>query len=497
MEDWREGSQNLKLLMHRFFRTQDFSASTDVTFQLPDGSEEKAHKIILGVSSEVFYTQFFGRWSDKTVKKVIVADDFESDTFRIMIQCIYNSGRVPHLEINEYLDLLKAANFYLLQEVIDECNEKLCEHVKSLEIQELIDWTHMVSQQSIHDKVYESCKEAILANLSNIIKEEKWDCIISKVQNDLLEDLEDTKVWKGDAYQNLQVLKRLCSLELDNLFPDRVIKFNSTLELYFESNDKYQEFILDKFSYNVSFRDPDDSSYVRFDDKLKDHLNSIETQDSLLSKMYSLIKKDGLDLDLEFDWDEDSYDIRDLEENGMNWDNQEEKHVDHYWLLLEFAILHKLENLSAHCYLRLYYIMLHSVPPTLAHFINRASETPGGEEPFKLGILVFVNSTVDWRWYSEPYVDKDIRLRSRHRRQIESAWGEAFNSFNEKAMCVICEQLNKSLADYLPAGVEMFREVIQIWCEIHSSSPEEASKKFEMMFGAVVGSVSNNSNGGT
>ena len=165
MEDWRNGSQNFELLIQRFFRSEDFNSSTDVTFQLPDGSEMKAHKIILGVSSEVFYKQFF-EWAEKTAEKVTVTDDFESDTFRIMIKCIYNSGKVPDLEINDYLDLLKAANFYLLQEVIDECNERLCEHVKSLEIQELIDWTHMVSQLSIHGQVYESCREAILSKLN-------------------------------------------------------------------------------------------------------------------------------------------------------------------------------------------------------------------------------------------------------------------------------------------------------------------------------------------
>ena len=192
MEDWREGSQSLELLMQRFFRSQDFSDSTDVTFQLPDGSEVKAHKIILGVKSEVFYSQFFGQLADKTVEKVTVTDDFGSDTFKRMIKSIYNSGKVPDLEINEYLDLLKVANYYLLQEVIDECNKRLCEHVKSLEIQELIDWTHMVTQLSIFDQNYKSCREAILAKLSRVIKEEKWDCISSKVQNKLLEDLEST-----------------------------------------------------------------------------------------------------------------------------------------------------------------------------------------------------------------------------------------------------------------------------------------------------------------
>ena len=127
---------------------QDFTIaqlcdSADITFKLTDGSEVKAYKIILSVSSEVFHSQFFGPLADRTVETVKVDDSVDSKAFRIMIESIYNSGDVPDLEISEYLDLLKAANFYILHDLIGECNWKLCKYVESLEIQELIDWTHM------------------------------------------------------------------------------------------------------------------------------------------------------------------------------------------------------------------------------------------------------------------------------------------------------------------------------------------------------------------
>ena len=249
MADWRDGTggQNLAFLMIKFYNSRDFNASTDVTFKLPDGSELKAHKIILSVSSEVFYSQFFGPLADKTVDTVKVLDTIESDAFRRMIESIYNSGNVPDLETNEYMDLLEAANFYLLRDVIDECNKRLSERVKSLEIQELIDWTHMVSKLSIHDKVYESCRETILAKLSRVFKEEKWDCISAKMQNKLLEDIEHIEMWKGDAYRILKVLNRLSSLEMNNLFPDRIKKFNFNMKSYFESGKKYHAFILERF----------------------------------------------------------------------------------------------------------------------------------------------------------------------------------------------------------------------------------------------------------
>ena len=72
-------------------------------------------------------------------------------------------------------------------------------------------------------------------------------------------------------------------------------------------------------------------------------------------------------------------------------------------------------------------------------------------------------------------------------------WIEAIKSFNEEAIKTISDQI-KSLDEH---GAEAIRMGIQIWCKTHSSNPEEASKKFEMMVGAGVGSVSNNSSGGT
>ena len=391
------GSQDLKLLMQRFFWSQDFNGSTDVTFKLPDGSESKAHKIILAVSSEVFYSQFFGPLADKTVDTVNVAEDIDIDSFRIMIESIYDSGDVPDLEINEYLDLLEVANFYLLHDIIDECNTKLCEHIRSLEIQELIDWTYTVSKLSIHDQVYESCGEAILAKLSRVIKEEKWDCISTKVQNKLIQDIEYTDVWKGDLILHLQVLKRLTSLELNSLFPKIIMKSNTNLESYFESSEDFHEFILNRFKSKITSHSRDliwlDNDMLG--EKLKNHLDSIETQDSVISDMYSLLKGDGLDLDRQFQWDKDYFTmqwIERLEGNGFDWDKQEDK--EHYWRLLEFARIHQLDNLADHCYLRLSDLILDSFPENLAQYITRASITPGGEELFKLGIHVFVEFNV-------------------------------------------------------------------------------------------------------
>ena len=487
MDDWRNGSQNLDIMMTRFYGSQAFSDSTDVIFKLPDGSEVKAHKLILSVSSEVFHSQFFGPLADRTVETVEVTDSVDSEAFRIMIESVYKSGDVPpDLEISEYLDLLKAANFYILHDIIGECNWRLCRYVKSLEIQELIDWTHMTSHLSIHDQVYKSCRETILKKLSSIIKEDKWYCISTKVQNELLEDLENIDVWKGDLLLYLRVLKRLSSLELNSLLPDRILKFNSNLEMYFESTEHYQEFIVDRSKWAISRHSHDLSwsDYDELDAKLKNHLNSIETQGSVLSQLYSLLKGDGLDLDRQFKWEADYFSIPiDLEVNGVDWGTEGRKDKEHYWRLLKFANQHQLDNLKDHCYLRLFDVMLEAFPVQLAHYTNRASQTPGGEELFKLGIHVFLNVTMEWKWLDNPYVDVDnlmYGLSDESKTAMNANFFKGCITFNEEAIKSISKQL-KTISDSY--GDLIVVVGIAKWCRAHSSSLEDFKDKFRMMVG--------------
>ena len=489
MADWRNG-QNLAFLMIRFYNSQDFNSSTDVTFQLPDDSEVKAHKVILAVSSEVFHSQFFGPFADKTVNIVKVPDNFGSDTFRIMIESIYNSGIVPDLEVSEYLALLEAANFYLLGDVIDECNKKLSEHVKSLEVDELAEWSVQVSHLSIHDKLYESCREAILAKLSRIIKEDKWDNFSAQIRDILLVDIDNIEMWKGDLYHYLQVLKRLCFLEMNKLIPDTVIRFNSSILSFFESFEEFQEFMVRRL-YSVIYLlgdlDGEESKA-----KIRNYFDSIKSKDSVMSRMYALLKGGGVDLEHQIEWDEDDFWFSEIEEYGVEWDKQEDR--DHYWRLLEFSHLHQLHTLTSHCLIRLSFLMLSSFPKDLAQHISRATESPQGKDLFKLGIHVFGDATVNWRWWGKPYIDSPYDLTEANRNVVFNCWVQSWDSFNEKAIKSISDQL-KSLEDS-SHGAQAIRMGIRLWCNSQSSNAEEASKKFEMIVGVGVSTVSNN-NGGT
>ncbi len=46
------------------------------------------------------------------------------------------------------------------------------------------------------------------------------------------------------------------------------------------------------------------------------------------------------------------------EEDGVEWDCQKDR--KHYWRLLEFSKLHQFDNLTDHCYLKLYSVQRHA-----------------------------------------------------------------------------------------------------------------------------------------
>jgi len=78
----------------RLFKSLDPESTppTDVKFLFKDEeeveSELRAHKLILGIASDVFDREFFG--SMKEIKEVIDIVDASHDVFRVMIEYIYN-----------------------------------------------------------------------------------------------------------------------------------------------------------------------------------------------------------------------------------------------------------------------------------------------------------------------------------------------------------------------------------------------------------------------
>lgn len=205
MDDWRSESQRLSNLFMKFYRSKDFEQSADVQFVLPNGSKVKAHKVVLAVASEVFNAQFFGVLSENLIE-FKVSDSIKSETFIIMIETIYNSGLIKDLSIPQIMDLLYASNFYLLHGNIKRCHYIIMDHLSEIEnLEELSTWALSLSQLSIHEKIYSYCRDIILAYLPRVLEEGKLNIFDSKVQVELIKDLQHSiSGYDWDKYETDQ-----------------------------------------------------------------------------------------------------------------------------------------------------------------------------------------------------------------------------------------------------------------------------------------------------
>lgn len=187
-EDWRDESQRLSSLFAKYHVMNEFDNTSDIKFKLPDGSTIKAHKLVLGVVSEVFHSMFYGPMADGSNEIEIV--DINSDTFREMISSIYNSGAIKDLNIEQLLSLLFASHYYLLHGNIRWCQFKIMSYLGDItDVKELADWCYKMSQISIHECLFSYCRDLILSKLPIILKEDKWNIIEENVQDQLLGDL--------------------------------------------------------------------------------------------------------------------------------------------------------------------------------------------------------------------------------------------------------------------------------------------------------------------
>lgn len=135
--DEQEKSCDLGDLINRLYQGSPDKFS-DVTLVLRDGSEIRSHKLILALVSPKFAAQFYGLWANKNQDKFEVTE-VEAETFRSMMSFIYSSGEMESCDesnSDQYWNLLSAAHFYLVEGLIEFCEEELeafCENIKTPE----------------------------------------------------------------------------------------------------------------------------------------------------------------------------------------------------------------------------------------------------------------------------------------------------------------------------------------------------------------------------
>jgi len=190
MLDWREGSNYMTDLIYKLYRRSENYA--DLTFQLPDGTSVHAHKLILVIASSYFEAMFCGPLADKNHNGMVEIRGVDSDAFRRLLDFIYNSGPMDwDMDNIDYFNLLDAANMYIIPALIDHCNDKLSDFIKSLDdTDELVAYVNKASQITIYDEIARAGIMAIKESLTEIMLTEAWLTLEESVLEDIVDDSE-------------------------------------------------------------------------------------------------------------------------------------------------------------------------------------------------------------------------------------------------------------------------------------------------------------------
>ena len=209
---WRGKAQGMTGLVQNLYQHQDEDTLTDVTFCLPDGSQLKAHKVILALASPVFEAQLFGPLARKGVDEKNIRD-IDSDAFRRMIKFIYMAEDIckfgyPDANTEDYWRLLEAAHLYILPDLIDVCQNILCDKLFLENLEELVKSINEIPRTSISEDLMEYGIDRILGKLPGLLDKNLWTQLNSDIQETVLNELGNAR-FDIEFIQCLRVLYHL------------------------------------------------------------------------------------------------------------------------------------------------------------------------------------------------------------------------------------------------------------------------------------------------
>ena len=219
--DWRGSTSNLSDLVSNLHREPASirDSFTDVTIILPDNTEIKAHKFVLAVASPRFEAMFFGVFADNG--DTFTVKDIESQTFKNLIDYIYNSGNETNLETSDYWSLLEAAHLYVHKGLIQHCNTKLSRHIRNFEVsEELVNFINRSVEFSIYDNLVDVATKVVIDIFTEYFKAGLLDKLNQTSLQIINAKLNDS-TWIEDANTYLSIQLRLRYLDWwDSQFSD-------------------------------------------------------------------------------------------------------------------------------------------------------------------------------------------------------------------------------------------------------------------------------------
>ena len=198
---WRGYAYGMTGLVRNLYQRQAEDFLTDVTFNLQDGSQLKAHKVILALASPVFEAQLFGALAQKGVDEINITD-VDSDSFQRVIQFVYLAEDVvkygyEDANIEDYWRVLEAAHLYILPDLIDLCQNVLYHKLfqfRSSELSEdLIKAVNEIPRTTIGEDIMDEVLRNIINNLPELLEKDLWKQLNSDIQENILDKLEKAR----------------------------------------------------------------------------------------------------------------------------------------------------------------------------------------------------------------------------------------------------------------------------------------------------------------
>jgi len=161
---------------------------TDIQFQfeaendcMSNMKEVRAHKLILGLVSDVFEKQFFG--SDIREESTVVIKDATKDAFEAMINFIYNVNIDMNIYNFEILcSLYNLGEKYNIKAIKNETFLAISN--KDIPEEEILGVCVLTDQYSVHEELKEALQKAIAQSLSKIFEGDLNKAIDFFAQND-------------------------------------------------------------------------------------------------------------------------------------------------------------------------------------------------------------------------------------------------------------------------------------------------------------------------
>eukprot|EP01083_Nonionella_stella_P274946 933688_1 len=175
----------------------------DVTFEVgEDLTEFMAHRCILATRSPVFKAMFLGGMRESEKSTTVIIEDITADAFSPILKYIY-TGYMDNLTTENVVDVLYAAEKYLLGDIVYKCNFFLEYNGLSASTVCLV----FANVFGRFDEAQKICLEYIVKNAQNVFQRPEnvtslsdrcWEVVLSSnlpIDNEMLVSLSAHILW--------------------------------------------------------------------------------------------------------------------------------------------------------------------------------------------------------------------------------------------------------------------------------------------------------------